>query len=92
MVCRQIGLAGSSAICYSCVKALMAFYGLTYRDIPKHLLPSFVLKIENEELGINAGLQDRVVQVYEGLVYMDLSISLLNSRGYAPAMRATICR
>ena len=70
----------------------MAFYGLTYRDIPKHLLPSFVLKIENEELGINAGLQDRVVQVYEGLVYMDLSISLLNSRGYAPAMRATICR
>lgn len=25
--------------------------------------PTFVLKIENEELGINAGLQDRVVQV-----------------------------
>jgi hypothetical protein len=35
----------------------MAFYGLTYRDIPKHMLPSFVLSIENKELGINAGLQ-----------------------------------
>ena len=79
---RQVGLAGSSAICYSCVKALMSFYGLTYRDIPKHMLPSFVLAIENQELGINAGLQDRVVQVYEGLVYMDLSTELLEQRNY----------
>ena len=27
--------------------------------------------MEQEELGITAGLQDRVIQVYEGLVYMD---------------------
>ena len=30
-----------------------------------------MLSVEREELGITAGLQDRVVQVYEGLVYMD---------------------
>jgi glucuronokinase len=29
------------------------------------------LSVENEELNISAGLQDRVIQVYEGLVYMD---------------------
>ena len=33
-------------------------------------LPS---SVENEELGIPAGLQDRVIQTYEGLVYMDFS-------------------
>ena len=31
----------------------------------------FVLLVEQEELGITVGLQDRVIQVYEGLVYMD---------------------
>jgi hypothetical protein len=51
-------LAGSSAIVYSCIKALMSFFGLGYRDIPKHVLPSVVLSVENE-LGINAGLQVR---------------------------------
>jgi glucuronokinase len=30
-----------------------------------------VLSVETEELGISAGLQDRVVQCYEGMVYMD---------------------
>ena len=29
------------------------------------------MSIEREELNIAAGLQDRVIQVYEGLVYMD---------------------
>jgi glucuronokinase len=33
----------------------------------------FVLLVEQEELGITVGLQDRVIQVYEGLVYMDFS-------------------
>ena len=37
--------------------------GLTARDMPKPLQPQFILDVENKELGINAGLQDRVVQV-----------------------------
>jgi len=52
------------------LRALMAFYDVT---IPNYLQPSFVLSVEREELGITAGLQDRVIQVYEGLVYMDFS-------------------
>ncbi|MBI5303433.1 MAG: GHMP kinase [Chloroflexi bacterium] len=65
---RQVGLAGSSAIIVATLRALMDFYGVT---IPRQVQPSFVLSIEREELGIAAGLQDRVIQVYEGVVYMD---------------------
>jgi glucuronokinase len=46
----------------------MQFYDV---DLPKAAQPSFVLSIENEELGIAGGLQDRVIQIYEGLVFMD---------------------
>jgi hypothetical protein len=42
-------------------------------------LASFVLKIETEELGITAGLQDRVVQAYEGLVHMDFTLPVLKA-------------
>ncbi len=65
---RQVGLAGSSAIITSVMKALTRFYEV---DIPKEVLPTLILRAESEELGINAGLQDRVIQVYGGCVYMD---------------------
>lgn len=67
---RQVGLAGSSAIIVATLRALMAFYGV---EIPRRILPSLALSVETEELGIAAGLQDRVIQVYEGLVYMDFA-------------------
>ncbi len=67
---RQVGLAGSSAIVTATIKALMQFYHV---DIPMPMLPSLILAVEKEELGINAGLQDRVIQVYEGCVYMDFN-------------------
>ena len=60
---RQVGLAGSSAIITSALRCLMAFFNLTESDLPKTERPSFILDIEKEELNINAGLQDRVVQV-----------------------------
>ncbi len=65
---RQVGLAGSSAIIVATLRCLMEFYDVS---IPIEVQPTFVLRVEQEELGITAGLQDRVVQVYEGLVYMD---------------------
>jgi len=65
---RQVGLAGSSAIIVATLRCLKKFYGI---DIPLAQQPSFVLSAETEELGISAGLQDRVVQCYEGMVYMD---------------------
>lgn len=72
---RQVGLAGSSAIITATLRCLMEFYNV---DIPKAAQPSFILSIEREELGITAGLQDRVAQVYEGMVYMDFAKSRKN--------------
>jgi glucuronokinase len=65
---RQVGLAGSSAIIVATLRCLMEFYDVR---IPIEAQPTFVLLVEQEELGITVGLQDRVIQVYEGLVYMD---------------------
>lgn len=39
------------------------------------------LSVESE-LGIQAGLQDRVVQVYQGIVYMDFNINYMKEHGH----------
>jgi glucuronokinase len=75
----QVGLAGSSAIITACLRALMAFYRV---NIPQPVQPGLILSVETQELGIPAGLQDRVIQVYEGLVYMDFDRELMNRQGY----------
>jgi glucuronokinase len=67
---RQVGLAGSSAIITATMRALVDFFNV---KIPQQQLPSLILAAEIDELGINAGLQDRVIQVYEGCVYMDFN-------------------
>ena len=38
--------------------------------------------MEREELGINAGLQDRVIQNYEGLMFMDFSKEHMQAHGF----------
>jgi glucuronokinase len=76
---HRVGLAGSSAIITACLKALMAFYDVM---IPKPALANLILSVETEELDISAGLQDRVAQSYQGLVYMDFDESLMISQGY----------
>jgi glucuronokinase len=75
----QVGMAGSSAIITACWRALIQFYQV---DIPRHLLPSLVLSVENDELGIPAGLQDRVIQAYEGVVFMDFNRAHVEKLGY----------
>ncbi|XP_036070652.1 glucuronokinase with putative uridyl pyrophosphorylase isoform X2 [Oryzias melastigma] len=79
---RQVGLAGSSAIVSATLKCLMKFYNITDADLPKPVRANFILSVETDELFITAGLQDRVVQVYEGLVYMDFSKALMEQQGY----------
>jgi glucuronokinase len=69
---RQVGLAGSSAIIVATLRCLMEFYEV---QLPLEAQPTFVLLVEQEELGITVGLQDRVIQAYEGLVYMDFDRS-----------------
>ena len=75
---RQVGLAGSSAIIVATLRALIDFYDA---EIPVSVQPSLALSVESEELGISAGLQDRVIQVYEGLVYMDFDKDRMEETG-----------
>ncbi|TDU70578.1 glucuronokinase [Prosthecobacter fusiformis] len=75
----QVGMAGSSAIITACWRALMQFYKI---DISTHLLPSLVLSVENDELCIPAGLQDRVIQAYEGVVFMDFNRASIEKLGH----------
>ena len=75
----QVGLAGSSAIITACMRALMSFYQVS---IPKPVMANLILSVENKELGIPAGLQDRVIQVYEGLVYMDFDKETIERQGF----------
>ncbi len=79
-----VGLAGSSAIICACMKALMKFYDVR---ISPPLLANLILSVEIQELGIAAGLQDRVVQAYQGLVSMDFNRHLMESRGYGEYRR-----
>jgi glucuronokinase len=76
---RQVGLAGSSAIVVAVMRGLMEFYEV---EVPLEILPTLVLQAERQELGINAGFMDRVAQVYEGCVYMDLDRGLIEEKGH----------
>src|SRR5207248_715772 len=79
---RQVGLAGSSAIIVATLRCLMDFYEV---PIPLEVQPSLALAVETEELGITAGLQDRVIQVFEGLVFMDFAPEKMREQaGFLP--------
>ena len=59
----------------------MKFFNLSQSDLPKPRRASFILDVEIGELFIQAGLQDRVIQVYEGLVDMDFDKDLMMEKG-----------
>ena len=75
----RLGMGGSSAIVTAALRGLIQYYDL---KIPIEEQPNLVLETETKELGVAAGLQDRVIQSYEGLVYMDFSRELMDARGY----------
>ncbi len=75
----RLGMGGSSSIITAALRALCQYYGI---DIPLPVQAKLVLDTETEELRVPAGPQDRVIQVYEGLVFMDFSRELMESRGY----------
>lgn len=76
---NRLGLAGSSAIITACIRALKRFYNV---KIAKPILANLVLSVEREELGIDAGLQDRVAQSYNAPVFMDFERAHMNEYGY----------
>ncbi|CAI7789436.1 unnamed protein product [Closterium sp. NIES-53] len=65
---RQVGLSGSSAIITAALSCLLHHCHL-HRAIPVPVRPNLILEAESR-LGIAAGLQDRVIQTYGGLVFM----------------------
>lgn len=75
----RVGLAGSSAIITASLRALMEFFEV---GIPKPELPGLILSVELDELKIGAGLQDRVIQVYEGVVFMDFDQERMGRDGF----------
>src|SRR3954470_10072075 len=76
---QRLGLGGSSAIITASLRALCQYYEL---NIPLPVQANLALETETRELNVPAGLQDRVIQAYQGLVYMDFSKSLMDARGY----------
>jgi len=75
----RLGMGGSSSIITAALRALCQYFQV---EIPLPIQAKLVLETETEELGVPAGPQDRVIQVYEGLVYMDFDRALMQSRGY----------
>ena len=75
----RLGMGGSSAIIIATLRALMEYFDV---EIPLPVQANLALETETRELGVGAGLQDRVIQAYEGLVYMDFDRELMTSRGY----------
>ncbi|KAI5442252.1 glucuronokinase 1 [Lathyrus oleraceus] len=77
---RQSGLSGSSGIVCAALNCFLDFYKVRHL-IKVEVRPNLILAAE-EELGIVAGLQDRVAQVYGGLVYMDFNKENMDKLGH----------
>ncbi len=67
---RQVGLAGSSAIITAALRALAEWFGLR---LARAELAELALACETDALGITAGPMDRVIQAYQGLLWMDFA-------------------
>jgi glucuronokinase len=75
----RLGMGGSSAIIIAGLRALCQYFGV---ELSKPDQANLALEAETRYLGVGAGLQDRVIQVYEGLVYMDFARDLMEKQGH----------
>jgi glucuronokinase len=75
----RLGMGGSSSIITAALRAIAQYYRV---EIPLPIQAKLVLETETRELGVPAGPQDRVIQVYEGLVFMDFARHWMDTRGY----------
>ncbi|MBW2279286.1 MAG: GHMP kinase [Deltaproteobacteria bacterium] len=67
---RQAGLSGSSAIIIAGLRALAAWF---QEDLAAERIAQIALAAEVEDLGIQAGPMDRVIQSWEGVLFMDFA-------------------
>ncbi|MCW5980790.1 MAG: GHMP kinase [Bryobacteraceae bacterium] len=75
----RLGMGGSSSIITAALRALCVYFEV---EIPLPVQAKLILETETRELGVPAGPQDRVIQVYEGLVYMNFERQLMETQGY----------
>jgi glucuronokinase len=80
---RGVGMGGSSAIVIATLRALTELHGV---EVGRSELAELALAVETEDLGIAAGLQDRVAQSYGGLTFMDFAAGRYESldRSFLP--------
>lgn len=67
---QRVGLGSSSALVIAVARAVCELHTL---DPSPEELAELALAVEVQDLGIEAGLQDRVAQAYGGLTFMDFS-------------------
>jgi glucuronokinase len=79
---RQVGLAGSSAIETAFFLGLMAHNNIPLDTLSSRELAELVLKVESEELGMVAGLQDCLPLAHGCMLHMDFRQELMEGRGY----------
>lgn len=83
----RVGLAGSSAILTAALRAILDFWAI---DVPLLDRVDIVMNTERVDLGIPAGPQDRVAQVFEGVVFLEpdgqgrLHVETLDSAALPP--------
>ena len=68
---RCVGLGGSSAIVLAVLRALSELHGTS---LTADAFAELALSIEVDDLGIEAGMQDRVAQSYGGITFMDFGV------------------
>jgi glucuronokinase len=81
---QRLGLGGSSAIIAAALNALIRYFNI---DMPLPVQANIALEAETIELGVPAGLQDRVTQVYGGLMYMDFAREIMKAEGHGRYQR-----
>ncbi|MCQ2380212.1 MAG: hypothetical protein MJ025_04745 [Victivallaceae bacterium] len=77
---NRLGLAGSSAIITAAMRGLLRFYDIESKMDPSEMA-NVVLAAERDELGIPAGLQDRVAQAFNHPVYMNFDRAYMEKHG-----------
>ena len=67
------------------LRALLLFHGVSLADLglEEAALPKLAWQVEEEELGIRAGLMDRLVQHAGGLLLMDFATAYLEAPYYS---------
>jgi glucuronokinase len=79
----MVGLGGSSAIVIATLRALCSLHGVSIRPAA---LAELALAVEVEDLGIVAGLQDRVAQAHGGLTFMEFACDPPRYESLDPAL------